>query len=149
MSDRRRRLWVMGWKARSEHISSAVHPGPAATRRRPYLRSGHKPSPDEMGIALHHEVAPHRSSAKRDGSRKSTLDEMGPGPRVETLPRSALDHRPARDARRLAAARTIAQPTMRRCIRQDHAGHGRLLPHQCRPSSPWTNIQPPRRDQQL
>ena len=42
----------------------------------------HKPALDEMGIALYHEVAPHRpggKGAKRDGPRKPTLDEMGPG----------------------------------------------------------------------
>jgi excinuclease ABC subunit B len=41
----------------------------------------HKPSLDEMGIALYHEVAPHRAGAtRRNGPRKPTLDEMGPGP---------------------------------------------------------------------
>src|SRR5262249_35616295 len=40
----------------------------------------HKPALDEMGIALHHEVAPHRPDAKREAPRKPTLDEMGPGP---------------------------------------------------------------------
>jgi excinuclease ABC subunit B len=40
----------------------------------------HKPTLDEMGIALHHEVAPHRSGAGQRGPRKPTLDEMGPGP---------------------------------------------------------------------
>jgi len=45
----------------------------------------HKPAVDEMGIALHHEVAPHRPGAnKRNGPRKPTLDEMGPG--VESVP---------------------------------------------------------------
>ncbi|MGB7101376.1 MAG: hypothetical protein WBD95_21735, partial [Xanthobacteraceae bacterium] len=41
---------------------------------------------DEMGIALHHEVAPLRPSngGKRGGPRKPTLDEMGPG--VESVP---------------------------------------------------------------
>jgi excinuclease ABC subunit B len=38
----------------------------------------HKPSLDEMGIALSHEVAPHRPDDKRP--RKPNLDEMGPGP---------------------------------------------------------------------
>jgi excinuclease ABC subunit B len=42
----------------------------------------HKPSLDEMGIALSHEVAPHRPDDKRP--RKPDLDEMGPGP--ETRP---------------------------------------------------------------
>jgi excinuclease ABC subunit B len=51
----------------------------------------HKPTLDEMGIALHHEVAPHRpeSAAGATGTRQSkprrpTLDEMGPG--VESVP---------------------------------------------------------------
>jgi excinuclease ABC subunit B len=51
----------------------------------------HKPSLDEMGIALSHEVAPHRAEDKRP--RKPDLDEMGPGPearpyRPGTSPRS-------------------------------------------------------------
>jgi len=51
----------------------------------------HKPSLDEMGIALYHEVAPHRPDDKRP--RRPTLDEMGPGPeskphRPGTGPRS-------------------------------------------------------------
>jgi excinuclease ABC subunit B len=47
----------------------------------------HKPALDEMGIALYHEVAPHRpqgNGGKRGGPRKPTLDEMGPG--VESIP---------------------------------------------------------------
>jgi excinuclease ABC subunit B len=45
----------------------------------------HKPALDEMGIALHHEVAPHRAGpARRGGPRKPNLDEMGPG--VEAVP---------------------------------------------------------------
>jgi excinuclease ABC subunit B len=40
----------------------------------------HKPELDEMGIAVWHEVAPHRPGDKRDGPRKPNLDEMGPGP---------------------------------------------------------------------
>jgi excinuclease ABC subunit B len=51
--------------------------GPAASKI-------HKPDLDEMGIALHHEVAPHRPGAKRATPRKPTLDEMGPG--VESIP---------------------------------------------------------------
>jgi excinuclease ABC subunit B len=43
----------------------------------------HKPALDEMGIALHHEVAPHREGKKVP--RKPGLDEMGPG--VEAVPR--------------------------------------------------------------
>jgi len=53
----------------------------------------HKPTLDDMGIALYHEVAPHRPGSKRDAPRKPTLDEMGPGPeskpyRAGTSPRS-------------------------------------------------------------
>ncbi|MFZ0986651.1 MAG: excinuclease ABC subunit UvrB, partial [Xanthobacteraceae bacterium] len=44
----------------------------------------HKPTLDEMGIALHHEVAPHRPGADERSPRKPTLDEMGPG--VESVP---------------------------------------------------------------
>jgi excinuclease ABC subunit B len=52
----------------------------------------HKPNLDEMGIALYHEVAPHRPDDKRP--RKPTLDEMGPGPeskpyRAGSSPRSS------------------------------------------------------------
>jgi excinuclease ABC subunit B len=51
-----------------------------------------------MGIALHHEVAPHRPGANSRGApRKPTLDEMGPGveavpakPRDASSPRSTL-----------------------------------------------------------
>jgi excinuclease ABC subunit B len=50
----------------------------------------HKPALDEMGIALHHEVAPHRPGANRRGApRKPTLDEMGPG--VEAVPAKPHD----------------------------------------------------------
>jgi excinuclease ABC subunit B len=45
----------------------------------------HKPALDEMGIALHHEVAPHRpGGAQGNTPRKPALDEMGPG--VESVP---------------------------------------------------------------
>ena len=45
----------------------------------------HKPTLDEMGIALHHEVAPHRAESGKHGApRKPALDEMGPG--VESIP---------------------------------------------------------------
>ena len=43
----------------------------------------HKPALDEMGIALSHEVAPHRPG-QRATPRKPSLDEMGPG--VESVP---------------------------------------------------------------
>jgi excinuclease ABC subunit B len=52
---------------------------------RPAASKVHKPALDEMGIALYHEVAPHRQGAnKRSQPRKPTLDEMGPG--VESIP---------------------------------------------------------------
>ena len=47
----------------------------------------HKPALDEMGIALYHEVAPHRPGTGAPGRvapRKPNLDEMGPG--VESIP---------------------------------------------------------------
>jgi len=57
----------------------------------------HKPALDEMGIALYHEVAPHRpkdrqeagsaggaAGTTRNAPRKPNLDEMGPG--VESIP---------------------------------------------------------------
>src|SRR5262249_26154688 len=59
----------------------------------------HKPSPDERGIALYHEAAPHRPDDKRP--RKPTLDEMGPGP--ESKP-----HRPGAGPRS-----TLGKPGMR------------------------------------
>jgi excinuclease ABC subunit B len=43
-----------------------------------------KPSLDEMGIALSHEVAPLRPRGKDKRPRKPNLDEMGPG--VESIP---------------------------------------------------------------
>jgi excinuclease ABC subunit B len=75
-------------------------PSPPAGEGRPPKAGGvrgsgssriHKPSLDEMGIALYHEVAPHRPDDKRP--RKPTLDEMGPGPeskpyRAGSSPRS-------------------------------------------------------------
>jgi excinuclease ABC subunit B len=44
----------------------------------------HKPTLDEMGIALHHEVTPHRPESPPRGPRKPTLDEIGPS--VESVP---------------------------------------------------------------
>jgi excinuclease ABC subunit B len=63
----------------------------------------HKPALDEMGIALYHEVAPYRpggKGAKRDGPRKPTLDEMGPG--IESIP-----------AKRTGPRSTTGKPGMR------------------------------------
>jgi excinuclease ABC subunit B len=55
----------------------------------------HKPSLDEMGIALSHEVAPHRPDDKRP--RKPELDEMGPGP--ESRPHRSGSPAEARSAK--------------------------------------------------
>ena len=38
-----------------------------------------KPALDEMGIALHHEVAPHRAGAQRNAPRRPNLRRNGPG----------------------------------------------------------------------
>ncbi len=59
-------------------------PSPAKGRGAKGSSKVHKPALDEMGIALYHEVAPHRPGAKRDVPRKPNLDEMGPG--VESIP---------------------------------------------------------------
>jgi excinuclease ABC subunit B len=64
----------------------------------------HKPALDEMGIALSHEVAPHRPGANKRGSpRKPTLDEMGPG--VEAIPAGKSDRPGPRS--------TLGRPGMR------------------------------------
>jgi excinuclease ABC subunit B len=58
--------------------------GGTSNNRSPASRV-HKPALDEMGIALYHEVAPHRPGANtRDAPRKPNLDEMGPG--IESIP---------------------------------------------------------------
>ena len=57
-------------------------PGAKSLTARPQSKV-HKPDLDEMGIALFHEVAPHRPG-KKGGPRKPGLDEMGPG--VESIP---------------------------------------------------------------
>jgi excinuclease ABC subunit B len=64
-------------------------PDERGSPRRSAQREGgskvHKPALDEMGIALDHEVAPHRpGESNRGAPRKPTLDEMGPG--VESVP---------------------------------------------------------------
>jgi len=68
---------------------TAKHPSPSprgrgggeAGRDAP---KAHKPALDEMGIALYHEVAPHRPGGRRGAPRKPMLDEMGPG--IEAIP---------------------------------------------------------------
>jgi excinuclease ABC subunit B len=72
-------------------VVSLPSPGERASLRRGGQREGgskaHKPSLDEMGIALYHEVKPARSGGK--SPRKPTLDEMGPG--VESIPGNRSD----------------------------------------------------------
>jgi len=65
-------------------LPSPAGGGLARQARRGGARQGpHKPTLDEMGIALSHEVAPHRPGG-RGAPRKPDLDEMGPG--VESIP---------------------------------------------------------------
>ncbi|HMF24637.1 MAG TPA: helicase-related protein, partial [Pseudolabrys sp.] len=51
----------------------------------------HKPTLDEMGIALHHEVAPHRPGASQRNQPKPTVDESAPTKKeFSSGPRSTL-----------------------------------------------------------
>ena len=80
----------------AKFLPSPAGGGSARNARRGGESKVHKPTLDEMGIALYHEVAPHRdgkqearSAAGATGKRTSTprkpnLDEMGPG--VEAVP---------------------------------------------------------------
>ena len=68
--------------AKRPTLSSPSSRGVGQRKGGPQRSRIHKPSLDEMGIALSHEVAPHRPDDKRP--RKPGLDEMGPGP--ETRP---------------------------------------------------------------
>jgi len=65
-------------------LPSLAGGGSARNARRGGAARPHKPALNEMGIALHHEVAPHRAGAQRNAPRKPNLDEMGPG--VESIP---------------------------------------------------------------
>jgi excinuclease ABC subunit B len=61
-----------------------------------------------MGIALYHEVAPHRPGAnKRDAPRKPNLDEMGPG--IESIPGKPA----APESGRSGPRSTLGRPGMR------------------------------------
>jgi excinuclease ABC subunit B len=69
----------------AKFLPSPAGGGSARNARRGGASKVHKPALDEMGIALYHEVAPHRSGAnKRSAPRKPNLDEMGPG--IESIP---------------------------------------------------------------
>ncbi len=76
-------------------LPSPAGGGPRGARGGPVSKV-HKPNLNEMGIALYHEVAPHRDGKQaarsaggatgnpRSAPRKPNLDEMGPG--VESIP---------------------------------------------------------------
>ena len=93
-------------------IPGRSRPGRTAcgTRRRKGAGHGkvHKPGLDEMGIALYHEVAPHRPGGvqKREAPRKPNLDEMGPGHRIR--PRQIV-----RRSIRTGPRSTLGRPGMR------------------------------------
>jgi excinuclease ABC subunit B len=68
----------------AKFLPSPAGGGSARNARRGGAARPHKPALNEMGIALHHEVAPLRAGARRGAPRKPNLDEMGPG--VESIP---------------------------------------------------------------
>jgi excinuclease ABC subunit B len=68
----------------AKFLPSPAGGGSARNARRGGAARPHKPALDEMGIALHHEVTPHRAGARSGAPRKPDLDEMGPG--VESIP---------------------------------------------------------------
>jgi excinuclease ABC subunit B len=74
----------------------------------------HKPDLGEMGIALYHEVAPHRPGGRRNAPRKPNLDEMGPG--VESIPakhRQQPESTGATGTQRNGPRSTMGRPGMR------------------------------------
>jgi excinuclease ABC subunit B len=75
----------------------------------------HEPALNEMGIALHHEVAPHRSGSRRDAPRKPNLDEMGPG--IESIPGKSQEAGSAENAtapqKNSGPRSTLGRPGMR------------------------------------
>ncbi len=88
MRDELKRLRATELAVTDDPTAKYLPPSPARSARE--ARRGaaasrvHKPALDEMGIALHHEVAPHRPGSRRGAPRKPNLDEMGPG--VESVP---------------------------------------------------------------
>jgi excinuclease ABC subunit B len=65
-------------------LPSPAGGGSARNARRGGAARPHKPALNEMSIALHHEVAPHRAGSRSGAPRKPNLDEMGPD--VESIP---------------------------------------------------------------
>jgi excinuclease ABC subunit B len=97
LRDEIKRLRTTELAVTDDPTAKFISPSPAgggSTRgtRRGGASKIHKPGLDEMGIALHHEVAPHRPG--KSPPRKPALDEMGPGveaiPAKSTGPRSTL-----------------------------------------------------------
>ena len=87
----------------------------------------HKPALDEMGIALYHEVAPHRAGEGRRGSpRKPDLDEMGPG--VESCPASAILPARARPSAAPACAAAGSRTALTGCDRETRQRPSRAMP---------------------
>jgi excinuclease ABC subunit B len=91
LRDEIKRLRTTELAVTDDPTAKFISPSPAGggsarnARRGGAARQGpHKPALIEMGIALHHEVAPHRADARRGAPRKPNLDEMGPG--VEAIP---------------------------------------------------------------
>jgi excinuclease ABC subunit B len=70
----------------------------------------HKPALDEMGIALYHEIAPHRPKG-RSPPRKPALDEMGPG--VESVPGRKSDSSDEAEGVQRGPRSTLGRPGMR------------------------------------
>jgi excinuclease ABC subunit B len=70
----------------------------------------HKPALDEMGIALYHEVAPHRPKGCVP-PRKPGLDEMGPG--VESIPGQKSSTSDEAHAAQRGPRSTLGRPGMR------------------------------------
>jgi len=95
--------------------TAKILPSPLAGEGRRASRGGvrgqqskvHKPALDEMGIALHHEVAPRRPGGQKRGPRKPTLDEMGAG--VESVPAKSAEPAGGRSGPRS----TLGRPGMR------------------------------------
>jgi excinuclease ABC subunit B len=70
----------------------------------------HKPALDEMGIALYHEVTPHRTKGRR-GPSKPMLDAMGPG--VESIPGRKADSSDEAQGAQRGPRSTLGRPGMR------------------------------------
>ncbi len=88
MRDEIKRLRATELAVTDDPTAKFISPSPrGGGSARGALRGGvsrvHKPGLDEMGIALSHEVGPHRPQS-RGAPRRPDLDEMGPG--VEAVP---------------------------------------------------------------